>query len=699
MLFKAKYLLVIVVVVSQVISSCSKKTPAVNLNSLLEEMTDKAAITRFPDPYYITKQFSSYDRRSDLNSKNDYEWFANDDSSNFIRTDTVGSRIEHVMFDAKGPGAVVRLWMTAGGANPGEGILRMYIDGDSVPLVEGKPFEMINEYSLAEYPLSASLSINAPANRRGYNLYLPFPYKTSCKITYESQGIKNVDPNKSEMFYYNINYRTYMDEVVVESVSNKILDSLKGIISDSNERLNLNNNHNEIKDVKSYNIQLNQGESKIEEVDGTGQAISKIKIKLKADDVQQALRSTVLKIEFDGEKTVYTPIGDFFGTGYELNSFKTWYTEVSNDSTMSISYLMPFKQHMKIFFENQGKQFVTLNAEVALSSYNWDDNSMYFGASWHQYSSLSTGENKERNGKGGNLDVNFVSLKGKGVFVGDALSIYNSALPGHWKAWWGEGDEKIYIDGESFPSHFGTGTEDYYGYAWCRPETYSHPFIAQPIGKANMNTGLTINSRYRSLDAIPFKESLHFDMELWHWVKTKVDYAPVTYYYMFPGGKSNFADQLQGIDEKVARKRKDVIVATPDQHGVLEGEDLILDELQEDQVIGEYGDELSGGLQLLWTKADKGKVLRTGFVMEKQGDYNIKIALGYLRDDCQINLSVNDIEVLNNVKIKNDSEVKLLELNGIALKKGNNSLKIEVVNNTNTRFGIDFLEFQEIIIE
>ena len=41
----------------------------------------------------------------------------------------------------------------------------------------------------------------------------------------------------------------------------------------------------------------------------------------------------------------------------------------------------------------------------------------------------------------------------------------------------GEGDEKVYVDGETFPSHFGTGTEDYYGYAWGRYEPWiNHPF-------------------------------------------------------------------------------------------------------------------------------------------------------------------------------------------------------------------------------
>ena len=38
--------------------------------------------------------------------------------------------------------------------------------------------------------------------------------------------------------------------------------------------------------------------------------------------------------------------------------------------------------------------------------------------------------------------------------MGAMLNIMNPVI---W--WWGEGDEKVYIDGEEFPSIFGTGTE------------------------------------------------------------------------------------------------------------------------------------------------------------------------------------------------------------------------------------------------
>ncbi len=113
--------------------------------------------------------------------------------------------------------------------------------------------------------------------------------------------------------------------------------------------------------------------------------------------------------------------------------------------------------------------------------------------------------------------------------VGDAVVVFNTA-----DAWWGEGDEKIYVDGETFPSSFGTGTEDYFGYAWCRPEPFDHPLIAQPAGYGNFHPGMTVNMRYRILDAIPFTESLRVDLEMWHWVKTIIDFSATAYYYLTP---------------------------------------------------------------------------------------------------------------------------------------------------------------------
>ena len=75
-------------------------------------------------------------------------------------------------------------------------------------------------------------------------------------------------------------------------------------------------------------------------------------------------------------------------------------------------------------------------------------------------------------------------------------------------AWWGEGDEKIYVDGEPFPSTIGTGTEDYFGYAWGDNHPYANPFHAQTRCDGPGSKGNTSNIRYQILDSVPFQKSV-----------------------------------------------------------------------------------------------------------------------------------------------------------------------------------------------
>ena len=85
---------------------------------LLSEMVDLGGLCEFPDPPFVTRQFSSYARASKT-PDNPNAWFANGDRGKYLRTEKTNGRTEYVMMDAKGPGAVVRLWS----ANPG-GTLR-----------------------------------------------------------------------------------------------------------------------------------------------------------------------------------------------------------------------------------------------------------------------------------------------------------------------------------------------------------------------------------------------------------------------------------------------------------------------------------------------------------------------------------------------------------------------------------------------
>jgi hypothetical protein len=214
---------------------------------------------------------------------------------------------------------------------------------------------------------------------------------------------------------------------------------------------------------------------------------------------------------------------------------------------MESFWVMPFREKCLLTFVNYGTENIQLKGSASFSSYKWESNSMYFGASWHEYYHIKT-----RNEKGSPFDLNFIDISGKGIYAGDQITLFNNTYQ-----WWGEGDEKIFVDGESFPSSFGTGSEDYYGYSFGRQEPFSHPFLSQPTGIGNMSWGVTLNMRHRSLDAIPFNKSISSNIELWHWANIYMNYALTTYYYILPPFSCNLIPDIESVKHPVVLLKKD----------------------------------------------------------------------------------------------------------------------------------------------
>ena len=533
--------------------SCTTKTE-ITTGTLLMEMIDREQLTRYPNPEFTLKQYSSYDRNSI--APDQPGWFANADRSQFIRKEVNDGRREFVVFEADGPGAIVRLWITVA-LYEGNGMFRFYLDHESEPVLEGEVLSLISGGGIVDGPLATSVSELTEYIKRGHNLYLPIPYSKHCKITYESEGIDEVPGAKSgEAFYYNINYRTYNSNVGVTSFSRKDLETFADEIKTVQE--SIINFHAQaptnFQSEKTESKNLVPDQSVEIEIAGT-RAIHEIVVKIDASEPEQALRSSILELEFDGQRTVWCPIGDFYGTGYKLSAFTTWYSNVDTDGTMTCKWIMPFVQNAKIRINNEGSQEVSIEKfEVKYADYSWMDNSMHFGAGWHELDRLSskTIDYDQLQDGSGCFDINYVELTGKGVLVGNGVTLYNTT-----DAWWGEGDEKVFVDHEKFPSHFGTGSEDFYGYAWSNPNSFDHPFIAQPDGTGADKPGYAVNLRYRSLDVIPFLEHLKFDMEMWHQSKTIINYAPVSYWYMLPGGSSNIGPDPVQAKKSVALSRLD----------------------------------------------------------------------------------------------------------------------------------------------
>ncbi|MDD3872287.1 MAG: DUF2961 domain-containing protein, partial [Bacteroidales bacterium] len=430
-------------------------------------------------------------------------------------------------------------------------------------------------------------------------------------------------------------------------------------------------------------------------------AIYEITLQITAENLPQALRSTVIQATFDGDRTVWCPVGDFFGTGYKISPYSTWQTSTDSLGKMVSKWIMPYRNSAVIELINLGDQPVFIDDEITFGKYRWTSQSMHFGAIWHEYHGIDAKGHQGNHLIDNHDDINFVTLEGEGLYAGDAITLFNTA-----DAWWGEGDEKVYVDGEVFPSHFGTGTEDYIGYAWCRPEIFDHFLIAQPDGSGNFHPGMSVNIRHRMLDAIPFTSQIKFDMELWHWATTRMNYAVVSYWYMKPGGKCLVEPNPASAKEPVALKRENMFPPVPDLAGVLQGEHLRVVSLSngswEIQNSSSWG--WSNNQQLWWMDGGTNGQLKAEFEIAKAGVYTITGNFTKAIDYGNFKLMINDQPAPIHFKGYHSGKpvsvtTELVNLGQFQLQEGINTLQVTITGKqpaAKPRFmvGIDYLKIR-----
>ncbi|USN98315.1 MAG: DUF2961 domain-containing protein [Phycisphaeraceae bacterium] len=669
----------------------------VSLQSLLTEMIDRDAIARWPDPPYTCTQFSSYDRQS-TSPDDPATWFANGDNNQFIRTEPHADRVEHVMMDADGPGAIVRFWATWSVPQPREypdGTLRIYLDNAGTPTIEGRISDILDRGALVGPPLGDSVSPLTPYAYRGHNLYLPIPYEKHCKVTYTNERDIPLGERGCDILYYQINYRTYPARSPVRTFSADQLNELAPLIDTVQQTLrSAGSLPNDMETLQAHATDLRAGSPLTVIATGT-KAIRELTVHLDAPDLGQALRSTILQISFDGEPSVWCPVGDFFGTGHRLSPHQTWPSTVKADGTLTARWTMPFGALCTIHLLNVGDQPVDARVEAHTSPWTWNERSMYFHATWHELNHVHTRTNADATH--GAFDVNFVTVRGRGVYAGDSLTIFNGS-----HSWWGEGDEKVFVDGERFPSHIGTGTEDYYGYAWSNPNAFDSPFHAQPCGRGANDIDMAVNNRYRLLDGIPFTTMLKFDMELWHWAECTMNYAPTTFWYALPGARVNIRPDPEAAALPVIKDR-DQIAPVYRVPGAIEGESLAYTANTHGVVESQPGPpqwHWSGEQQLWWRNGAPGDTLSLTLPVDKAGQYRVFANLTKAIDYAIVRLTINGQPVANELDRFNDGVASdEIDLGAFDLKKGDNTVKVEIAGANPSAvkaymFGLDYIRLE-----
>ena len=504
-----------------------RASPAtVTIKSLLSELTDYDSMARWPDPAFTVRQASSYDRARIAPEKPG--WFSNNDNSNFIRNEQHAGHEERVMLDTDGPGAIVRFFLTTSGSRKGE--IHVYLDNAETSGLDWPSLDLTSGDLKISEPLQAPHP--PPRGHGGSNFYLPIPYVKHCKVT-----IEELDPAHTGNRYYHIDYRTYAPGTEVETFTWAGLEAARNDVEAANKSLA---NPIAIATSASATIDgtLNIGREKFVDLPAGPAAVHELDLSVAAGlspaAREQALRSVVLRAAFDDEpETIWCPVGDFIGSGTGGRPLASWYRTVDEQGNAVCRWTMPYKTKARFTLQNLGTQLVEVKLVAHTAAWNWDDRSMYFHCNWHQQVQIPVRPFR---------DWNFLTASGRGVMVGDVMSVFNPE-----PAWYGEGNEKIWVDGESFPSHLGTGTEDYYDASWApNPTNYQTPFANHPRMDEPHGQGQNVYTRTRNLDSVPFTKSLQFDFEIETWRENyAVDYAATTYWYGSPGARASLTSQPQ----------------------------------------------------------------------------------------------------------------------------------------------------------
>lgn len=203
---------------------------------------------------------------------------------------------------------------------------------------------------------------------------------------------------------------------------------------------------------------LDIGESKIlMHTDGSGE-IRRMWFTLDAEDAD-TLRSLRLQIYWDGASSpaVDAPFGDFFAAilGHTAPFENVLFANPEGRSF--VCYIpMPFRTGAIVKLTNQSKKKITrLFYDVDfLKTRTWGSDSLYFHAVFRQEQPTTLGHDFEILSK----------VSGEGRYLGTHIGVVvNQQNTG----WWGEGEVKVYLDGDSSqPTLAGTGTEDYIGTGW-----------------------------------------------------------------------------------------------------------------------------------------------------------------------------------------------------------------------------------------
>ena len=257
-------------------------------------------------------------------------------------------------------------------------------------------------------------------------------------------------------------------------------------------------------------------------------------------------RHTILRMYWDDQDapSVECPVGDFFANGWERYArVESLAVCVNPGRAFNCYWQMPFRKRARMTLENMSEESISVYYQINYTLTEVPEDSAYFHAQFRRTNPLPY-----------RSDYTILDgVQGSGHYVGTYMA-WGSNNAG----WWGEGEIKFYIDDDdAFPTICGTGTEDYFGGAYCFDpglmerkhgvpsayETYNSPYAGLPqvilpdgVYQSQQRFGMY---RWHIPDPVRFESRLRVTMQALGWRTDKDrrylplqdDIASVAYWY------------------------------------------------------------------------------------------------------------------------------------------------------------------------
>lgn len=251
----------------------------------------------------------------------------------------------------------------------------------------------------------------------------------------------------------------------------------------------------------------------------------------------EMLRNVMIRVSFDGKKTVESPLGEFFGSGLtEMPVTALFYrVDTAANGWYTSWWPMPYASRATVELVNRTDQKITAGAASITSHQDHsigkelrskDSRIGYFNASHHRADTV--------NGQ----DWLFLDTAGKGKFVGVSHTMRGHITGGNIRDYL-EGDERVYTDGNRSPQLHGTGTEDFYEAGWYfNRREFSNPMNGAPAMPAkSFGCEYQCDAPYRLMigDAVSFQSGITFGIEHGPTSNDPAEYSSTAYWYGFDG--------------------------------------------------------------------------------------------------------------------------------------------------------------------